>query len=138
MTLSKPQPAASRPVRVLIVDDSSVLRMALAEWLSRIPGVTVIAQAASAGEALAELETARPHLMLTDVEMPGMNGFDLARRARQMADAPRVVIMSMTNSPHYDDLTRQAGADLFIEKREIFHTLSRYLKAAFGADAIAA
>lgn len=123
------------PLRVLLVDDSQTLRMTLAEWLSSLPGVTVIAQAASGDEALGMLEDARPNFVLTDVEMPGMNGFDFASRIRQRTDAPRVAIMSGRNLPHYRELSQRAGADVFIDKRELFDSLSLYLKTEFGTSA---
>lgn len=90
--------------------------------------------AASADEALVMLEITRPDLILTDVEMPGMSGFELARRIRKMPQAPRVVIMSLSNSPEYGEQARLAGADVFVDKSEIYDALNSYLQAAFGAD----
>ena len=124
-------------VRVLLVDDNQVLRMALSEWLSRIPGVNVVAHAGCGSEAVAELERTRPDLVLTDVEMPGMSGFDLALRIRQMADAPRVVVMSACDDlPCYGKLSQLAGADAFMHRTKIYDPLSRYLTTQFGTAAV--
>lgn len=126
----------SKQVRVLIVDDSPVQLLAIAAWLATVPGVNVVAQAASGGEALAGIDDARPDLVLTDVEMPGMSGFDLARQVRQKTNAPRVVIMSASDQPDYGPLSRRSGADAFIHKNQIRDLLPRYLKTEFGAVAI--
>lgn len=127
--------AAAAPVRVLVVDDNSSMRVALCRWLATFPGVGSIVHAASAFEALSGLHVTRPHLVLTDVDMPEMSGFELARRIRAMPDAPRVVVMSLSNSPDYRELTRWAGADEFIDKLDLHESLSRYLTAALSPAA---
>jgi CheY-like chemotaxis protein len=127
--------AAAAPVRVLVVDDNSEIRMALCRWLSTFPGVGWIADAASAFEALSGLKDTHPHLVVTDVDMPEMSGFELARRLATMPDAPRVVVMSLSNSRDYQTLTRWAGADAFIDKLDLYEALSHYLSAALSPTA---
>lgn len=127
--------AAAAPVRVLVVDDSSEIRVALCKWLSAFPGVGWIAHAASAIEALSGLQDTRPHLVLTNVEMPEMSGFDLARRLTAMPDGPRVVVMSLSNSRDYQTLTRWSGADAFIDKLDLYEALSHYLSAVLSPAA---
>lgn len=121
-----------RPVRVLIVDDNPVLRMALARWLSYFSGIGLISEAACAQDALAGWGVTRPDLVLTDVEMPGMSGFELARKISNMTDAPRVVIMSQCSSADYHERARLAGADLFVDKSALHDSLSRYLDEGLG------
>lgn len=123
------------PLRVLLVDDSQTLRMVLAEWLAGLPGVSVIAQAGSGDEALGLVDEVRPNFVLTDVDMPGMSGFEFTFRIRHRTDAPRVAIMSASKLPHYRELCRRAGADIFIDKKDLFGSLARYLKTEFGAGA---
>lgn len=125
---------AHKPVRILIVDDNEIMRSALSDWLSVFGGVDVIAQAASGVEALACCSESQPDLVLTDVEMPGMSGFDLARRVRESENAPRVVIMSASESPGYGDLARWSGADVFIPKHMLYDLLALYLRTEFGAS----
>ena len=123
-------------VRVLLVDDNQVVRTTLTAWLSRIPGVNVVAQAASGSEAVGELERARPDLVLTDVEMPDMSGFELALRIKEMAGAPRVALMATCdNLPCYGKLSKLAGADTYMHKTKIYDVLSRYLETQFGTIA---
>ena len=56
-------------------------------------------------------------------------------RIRHRTDAPRVAIMSASNLPHYREMSRRAGADIFIDKKDLFGSLARYLKTEFGAGA---
>jgi two-component system C4-dicarboxylate transport response regulator DctD len=77
---------------VLIVDDEPNGRLALGEILSE-SGYEV-ATVGSAAEGLRLMETFHPHVLLTDVRMPGMRGDELARVAQRSADPPKVVFMS--------------------------------------------
>ena len=122
-------------VRVLVVEDDNVQRMTLCSWLAGISGLSVMGGAASGSEALAELEKARPDLVLTDVELPGIDGFDLTRHIRNMSDAPRVVIMSASDEPGYSELAQLAGAETFIHKLSLYERLAHFLRKEFGLDA---
>jgi hypothetical protein len=53
-----------------------------------------------------------------------------------MPDAPRVVVMSLSNSRDYQTLTRWAGADAFIDKLDLYEALSNYLTEALSPAAI--
>ncbi len=123
-------------VNVLLVDDNLTVRKTLNEWLSRIPGVNVVAQAASGSEALSELQRTRPDLVLTNVEMSGMTGFELSLRIKQMPGAPQVVLMSGCDTlPCYETLSQLAGADAHMHKTKIYDPLCRYLTTQFGTGA---
>jgi len=85
-----PAPAPGR--RVLVVDDEPGVRTFMAETL-RGAGYAAT-EAADVGVALRLLDTEPPELLLTDYSMPGMNGLELAERARARDDALRVLIVS--------------------------------------------
>ncbi len=70
--------AADDLLKVLVVDDEPLARERLARVLERVGGVTIAGEASNAREALAQIATLAPDLVLLDVEMPGMNGLELA------------------------------------------------------------
>jgi len=103
---------------ILVVDDSEITREMLASALARI-GMRV-SEAADGREALEMLLQHRPDLIVTDLEMPVMDGFELLQRVRASAglrDIPVVVVSSRGQQP---DKVRasQLGADSYIVKRE--------------------
>ncbi|MEJ2539314.1 MAG: sigma-54 dependent transcriptional regulator [Gemmatimonadota bacterium] len=89
--------------RILVVDDEEGLREALSEKLRHM-GYTVEA-ADSAESALAQIAALEPHLVLTDLRMPGMSGLDLTERV--LEDRPETDVVVMTG---HEDMTSAVGA----------------------------
>lgn len=79
------------PVRVLVVDDSAVMRQLLAGMLSRDPGIEVVGTAADPFIAREKIRRLAPDVLTLDVEMPRMNGLEFL--AELMRDRPMPVIM---------------------------------------------
>lgn len=102
--------------RVLIVDDSRIVRQTIAAQLSR-EGYD-LSLAANGEEALTYLETITPDVALLDVMMPGIDGFELCRRIRQNPRTARVPIIMVTAVAGVDNRLQaiEAGADDFIHK----------------------
>jgi two-component system LytT family response regulator len=76
-----------KAMRVLIVDDESLARAFLAEQLANIPGIEVIGQAANGFEAVKLAEELTPDLMLLDVQMPKLSGFEVLELLGERAPA---------------------------------------------------
>lgn len=81
-----------KPVRTLIVDDEELARERLRRLLAVEPGFEVVGECADGPAALAELARAAPELVLLDVQMPGMDGFELLERAQR--PLPAVVFVT--------------------------------------------
>lgn len=80
-----------RPVRVMIVEDSLVVRQLLAYIVGRDPRFTVVAAVPSAEEAMAELDRVKPDVISMDIRLPGIDGLEATRRI--MAERPTPIVV---------------------------------------------
>ena len=110
MTTSAPS------IRLVIVDDHSLVRDGLRARLSVVPGLQVIGEAASGAEALLLAEADAPDLMLVDVGMRGMNGIELATALRERHPSIRVLMLSMYDNREYVLSAIRAGARGYVLK----------------------
>lgn len=79
-------------IKVLVVEDSAVVRDLLVHILNSDPEVQVVATASNGGEALQAVEQNKPDLITMDIHMPGMDGFDATRRIMERRPTPIVIV----------------------------------------------
>ena len=108
--------ATSQTIRVVIVDDHSLVRDGLRARLSVVPGLQVVGEAASGEQALALAAADPPDLMLVDVGMRGMNGIELATALRERHPQIRVLMLSMYDNREYVLSAIRAGARGYVLK----------------------
>ncbi|MFH8484972.1 response regulator transcription factor [Streptomyces longisporoflavus] len=105
-----------QPVRVVIVDDEELVRMALRLVIDGEPDLSVVAEAADGNAAIAVVDEHRPDVVLMDVRMPVRDGLSATRELLARAEPPRVLMLTTFDS---DDLVLgalQAGALGFVLK----------------------
>jgi chemotaxis response regulator CheB len=83
-----------QPVRILIVDDSAVIRRLLGDLLASAPGIVVAGTAANGGQALARIPEVKPDLITLDIEMPGMDGLETWVEIRKLYPKLPVIMFS--------------------------------------------
>ncbi|MGY0632967.1 protein-glutamate methylesterase/protein-glutamine glutaminase [Luteimonas sp. A478] len=86
-----------RRVRVLVIDDSAVIRQLLAEMLSRDPGIEVVGTAADPLIAQQKIQRLKPDVLTLDVEMPRMNGLDFLKQLMRTTPLPVVMVSAQTD-----------------------------------------
>ena len=104
--------------RVLIVDDHTGYR-ALARELLESEGLEVVGEANDGDSAVAATLELRPDLVLLDVHLPGLDGFEVAERLAGLRDAPAVVLISSRRMDELADRLGTASAAGFIAKHEL-------------------
>ena len=82
--------------RVMIVDDSSIMRKVIVEIIGQHANLEVCAQAKDGKDALSQLKASKPDLILLDIEMPNMNGLEFLRHAKLRSRAKIVILSSVT------------------------------------------
>ena len=103
---------------VLIVDDHPSFR-ATARALLETEGFHVVGEATDGTEALAKARELDPDLVLLDVQLPDLDGFEVANRLRANDDRPVVVLVSSRDAGDYGDLIPACGASGFVAKGEL-------------------
>jgi two-component system response regulator DevR len=85
-------------IRVFLLDDHEIVRRGIADVLEEQPGIVVVGEAATAGEALRRIPAARPHVAVLDARLPDGSGIDVCRDIRSSAPEVRCLILTS-----YDD-----------------------------------
>jgi DNA-binding LytR/AlgR family response regulator len=81
-----PERVTSHTLRVLVVDDEQLARDELCYQLTQLGDVDIVGQAANGLEAMTAIETHRPDLVFLDIQMPGLTGFEVARRVLERGE----------------------------------------------------
>ena len=104
------------PIRVLLAEDQTMLRGALAALLGLESDITVIAQATNGREALKLSQQHTPDVVITDIEMPERSGLELADDLKNAAPGTRVIILTTFARPGYLRRALDAGARGYLLK----------------------
>ena len=103
-------------IKVLLVDDHPVVRRGIAACLSRHELIELVGEAADGREALEKARALKPDVVITDVEMPVMNGADLAMALAKELPGTRVLVLSVYHAPGHVLRMVQAGATGYMFK----------------------
>ena len=103
-------------IRILVVDDHTIVREGTARMLELSPEVRVVGQAGSAREGLDKIRELQPEIVLMDIKMPGINGIDATRLIKQEWPEIEVIVLSMYDEEEYVVEAVKAGATGYLLK----------------------
>jgi DNA-binding NarL/FixJ family response regulator len=107
--------------RILLVDDHEAVRKGIR---SIIEGQYIVCAEASNGkEGVERVIELKPDLVVLDISMPTMGGFEAARRIRSVTPATKILMLSLDSSPQVEKDAKAAGADAFVAKGASVSTL---------------
>jgi two-component system chemotaxis response regulator CheB len=120
---------SSGPIRVVVVDDSALMRRMISAALTAAPDIVVVGTAGDALEARELIRTSDPDVVTLDVAMPGMNGLDFLRKIMELRPTPVIMVSSLTAQGAEASLTAlEIGAIDVVQKPQGAGALD-----AFGA-----
>ncbi len=102
-------------VTVLVVDDHQVVRDGLRLSLEK-NGYVLIGEAASRGEAIAQIAHKNPDVIVVDLNLPDGSGLEVVSWARKVSDSIGIVVLTLSNEDEYLLASLQAGASAFVLK----------------------
>lgn len=115
-------------MRILVVDDNEVVRHGVVGLLSLEPDWEVCGEAQDGPTALQKARELLPDLILLDINMPGLNGLDVARRLRQDLPQARILVMSQHDPIQLLPIVVAAGGDACIDKSRLATDLLASIK----------
>jgi two-component system response regulator DesR len=119
-------------IRVLIAEDQAMVLGALGALIDIEPDLEVVAQTPSGSEALKAALALRPDVVVTDIEMPGLSGLELANELRRRGSSARVIILTTFARPGYLRRALDAGASGYLLKDAPSHRLADAIRRVHG------
>jgi DNA-binding NarL/FixJ family response regulator len=124
----------SNVVRVVLVDDHSLVRAGLRLLLEGLGGVEVLGEASNGEQALQLIEQTKPSIALVDIAMPDMTGLAVLREVRARHPETKVVLLSMYDNKEYVIDAIQSGAAGFLIKDAAVDELGMAIEAVERGD----
>ncbi|RDI23859.1 response regulator transcription factor [Lentzea flaviverrucosa] len=125
-------------IRVVLAEDQAMVRGAFAQLLDLQPDVTVVATAGDGDEALAAVAEHRPDVLLTDIEMPGRTGLDVAQALSERGDPTRVLIITTFARSGYLRRAMDAGVSGYVLKDAPIADLVSALRRVHAGERVVA
>jgi len=119
-------------IHVLIVDDKEQVRQDLCTLLALSEGIEIVGEAANGLEAIHQVETLRPDVVLLDLEMPVLDGYQAACQIKALDPSCRVVILTVHGYSAARQKALRAEVDSFIVKGT---PIEKLIQAILGGQA---
>jgi DNA-binding NarL/FixJ family response regulator len=134
-TPGKQSGRTGRKVRVLIADDHSIIRRIVRSTLQANPRFEVCGEAENGAEAIEEAKKLKPDVVVLDVSMPVLNGFESAREIKKTLPESAIVILSQNADRHFVEEARKIGVQAYVAKTRAGEALVKAVEgAALGDD----
>lgn len=115
-------------MKILIVDDSRIIRERLLNILDLIEGVCVIEQAEDAEKAIMIYRKLNPDVLILDIHMNGLNGIELLQQLKSEQCTAYVIMLTNFPYPQYRKKCIEEGADYFLDKSTEFDEINVIIK----------
>jgi DNA-binding NarL/FixJ family response regulator len=123
-------------LRVVIADDHPIVRQGLSALLASLPGVSVVAVAATGRQAIREAVTLRPDVLVMDLQMPDIDGLAATREISRAAPEVAVLVLTMFADDDSIFTAMRAGARGYLLKGAEQDEIARAIRAVAAGEAI--
>ena len=126
--------ATDRSVRILIADDQPIIRMMVRSTLETVPHFEVCAEAVDGAQAIEQAQKLKPDVVVLNVTMPVLNGFDAAREIKAILPETAIVILSSHADQRFVEAAKKIGVRAYIAKSKAGDALVKAIEAAVKGD----
>ena len=126
------------PIRILVVDDHTLFRRGLTALLARDPRLSVIGDAADAGQAQRKAQELQPDLILLDNHLPGVNGVDALPALIEAAPGARILMLTVSEDENDLAAALRGGAAGYLLKTIEGDALTAAIQRAMQGDSVVA
>jgi two-component system invasion response regulator UvrY len=103
-------------IKVLVVDDHALVRMGIRRLLDDVPDIDIVGEAESGDLALTVVKVLQPDVILLDMKMPGMDGWEVTRRLKKTNPEIKIIVLTSVNSDPFPGRLLQLGAMGYLTK----------------------
>jgi two-component system, NarL family, response regulator NreC len=121
-------------MKILLVDDHTLVRAGLRRILETQPGFTVVREVADGASALAAVEETSPDVIVLDLSIPGPDGLEVLATVKRRRPGTKVLVLTMHADPEYVDRAVREGADGYLLKDSAVSDLVQALKAVKAGE----
>jgi two-component system, NarL family, invasion response regulator UvrY len=121
-------------INVLLVDDHDLVRAGIRRIIDDVPGIKVIAEARTGEEALRLGRQLKPHVVLMDVKMPGIGGFEATRKLLRVDPDVKVLIVTTCTNEVYPAKLLQVGASGYLTKGSSMNEMIQAIRAVHSGQ----
>jgi DNA-binding NarL/FixJ family response regulator len=111
------------PIRVILADDHPIVRTGIRNLLSKTEDIVIIGETGTGADAIRLVNELNPEVLLLDMEMPGLEGVDVARRLHSSKSSVRILALSAYDDRQYIQELLEQGASGYLTKDEAPDTI---------------
>ncbi len=121
-------------LKVLIADDSAVVRTRLAAMLTETEGIEIVGQAEDGIEAINAVKRLNPDAVILDIHMPRLNGIAALKMIKKENPSLRCIILTNYSNPVCRKRSLELGAEFFLDKSTDFEQIPAIIKQLAGGS----
>ncbi len=121
-------------IKILIADDHQLVRDGMEALLSAEHDMEIVGMVGSGEDAINHVRSAKPHVVLMDIIMPGMNGIEAARWIKEIDESIRVILITMEVSKEYVSAGIKSGVDGYVPKNSSKETMLQAIRAVHAGE----
>ena len=119
---------------MVVVDNSMIIRLSVRRLFEAHSRIELVGLASDGPAAMEMISTLRPDLVITDLQMPGVNGLAITRWLAEFHPATRVIVMSVHDAHALREACLECGAHGVVEKSRLQTALPREIERVFGGS----